>query len=65
MTGAGNPAQSPYRWITLIAPLAGSSSAVPFGPAAICFALLILPALFLPELGSRALAARAAGDSAM
>jgi NNP family nitrate/nitrite transporter-like MFS transporter len=39
--------------------LAGSSETLLFGLAAVCFVLFILPALFLPELGSRALAARA------
>ena len=48
----------------VITPLAGSNSTILFGLAAVCFALLILPALFLPELGSRALAARAAEASA-
>ena len=34
------------------------------GLAALCFALIIIPAMFLPELGSRALAARAGNVSA-
>ena len=47
----------------LIAPAAGLSAKLLFGLAAVCLALLILPALFLPELGSRALAARAGKGS--
>jgi nitrate/nitrite transporter NarK len=43
----------------IITPLAGPNETVLFGLAALCFALVIIPALFLPELGSRALAARA------
>jgi cyanate permease len=43
-----------------ITPLAGPNVTVLFSLAALCFALIILPVLFLPELGSRALAARAA-----
>jgi len=43
----------------IITPLAGSNVAVLFGLAALCSALIIAPVLFLPELGSRALAARA------
>jgi nitrate/nitrite transporter NarK len=43
----------------VITPLAGSNFAVLYGLAALCFALVIIPVLFLPELGSRALAARA------
>jgi hypothetical protein len=46
----------------IITPLAGSNVTVLFGLAALCFALLIIPALFLPELGSRALAARSQRD---
>jgi len=48
----------------LIAPLAGSSAKILFGLAAASFAFVILPALFLPELGTRALAARAGKASA-
>jgi hypothetical protein len=43
-----------------ITPLAGPNVTVLFSLAALCFALIVLPVLFLPELGSRALAARAA-----
>jgi NNP family nitrate/nitrite transporter-like MFS transporter len=43
----------------IVTPLAGLNANVLFGLAAICFALILIPALFLPELGSRALAARA------
>lgn len=43
----------------VITPLAGSNVTVLYGLASICFALIIIPLLFLPELGSRALAARA------
>jgi len=46
----------------VITPLAGSNSAILFGLAAVFFALIVLPVLFLPELGSRALAARAGSD---
>ena len=42
-----------------ITPLAGANGKMLFGLAALCFALIILPVLFLPELGSKALAARA------
>jgi NNP family nitrate/nitrite transporter-like MFS transporter len=42
----------------VITPLAGSSADILFGLAAVCLALIGLPVLFLPELGSRALAAR-------
>jgi cyanate permease len=45
----------------IITPLAGLNSTVLFGLAAVCYALIAIPALLLPELGSRALAARA-GD---
>jgi len=48
----------------IITPLAGPNSTILFGLAALCLVLVILPALFLPELGSRALAARAATASA-
>jgi NNP family nitrate/nitrite transporter-like MFS transporter len=43
----------------VITPLAGSNATILFGLAAVCFILLIIPALFLPEVGSKALAARA------
>lgn len=42
----------------IITPLAGSNPIVLFGLAALCFVLIIVPALFLPELGSRVLASR-------
>ncbi len=48
----------------LIAPLAGSSAKILFGLAAVSFAFVILPALFLPELGTRSLAARESKSSA-
>jgi NNP family nitrate/nitrite transporter-like MFS transporter len=44
----------------VVAPLAGLNAYVLFGLAAACLVLIVLPALFLPELGSRALAARTA-----
>ena len=47
----------------VITPLAGSSVKMLFGLAALSMVLIILPVLFLPELGTRALAARAANDS--
>ena len=43
----------------VITRLAGSNSTILFGLAALCCALIIVPALFLPELGSKALASRA------
>jgi nitrate/nitrite transporter NarK len=43
----------------IVTPLAGSSGKGLFGLAAVCFVLIIVPILFLPELGSKALAARA------
>jgi NNP family nitrate/nitrite transporter-like MFS transporter len=43
----------------IITPLAGSNANILFGLAALCLALIAIPVLFLPELGSRALAARA------
>jgi NNP family nitrate/nitrite transporter-like MFS transporter len=43
----------------VITPIAGPNVTVLFGLAALCFALIIIPVLFLPELGSKALAARA------
>jgi NNP family nitrate/nitrite transporter-like MFS transporter len=42
----------------IVAPLAGPNAHVLFGLAAVCLALIVIPALFLPELGSKALAAR-------
>ena len=42
----------------IITPLAGSSVTVLFGLAAVSMALMVVPVLFLPELGSRALTAR-------
>jgi len=48
----------------IITPLAGPNVRVLFGLAALFFALIIIPVLFLPELGSRALAARACNVSA-
>jgi nitrate/nitrite transporter NarK len=47
----------------IVTPLAGSSGKGLFGLAAVCFILTIVPVLFLPELGSRALAARAGKNS--
>jgi NNP family nitrate/nitrite transporter-like MFS transporter len=43
----------------IITPLAGSNANILFGLEAICLVLIAIPVLFLPELGSRALAARA------
>jgi len=43
----------------VITRLAGPSVTVLFGLAALCLVLIVIPVLFLPELGSRALAARA------
>ncbi len=43
----------------VITRLASPNSAAFFGLTALCCALILVPALFLPELGSRALAARA------
>jgi len=43
----------------IITPLADSSSKWLFVLAAVCFVLIIVPVLFLPELGSKALVARA------
>jgi hypothetical protein len=48
----------------VITPLAGSNVTVLFGLAALCMALIIIPVLFLPELGSRALASRSGNVSA-
>jgi NNP family nitrate/nitrite transporter-like MFS transporter len=43
----------------VITPLAGPNATILFGLEAICLALIAIPVLFLPELGSRVLAARA------
>ena len=43
----------------ILTPFAGSNATVLFGLAALCFVLIPIPALFLPELGSKALASRA------
>ncbi len=43
----------------IITRLAGPSTTILFGLAAVCCALIAVPALFLPELGSKALAAKA------
>jgi cyanate permease len=48
----------------VITPLAGASVTVLYGLAALCFTLVIIPVLFLPELGSRALLKRAGDVSA-
>jgi cyanate permease len=48
----------------IITRLAGSNVTVLYGLAAVCFALIIIPVLFLPEVGSRALAKRAGNVSA-
>jgi MFS family permease len=48
----------------VITPLAGPNVTVLFGLAGLCFALIIIPVLFLPELGSRALARRVVNVSA-
>lgn len=42
----------------IITPLAGLNAPLLFGLAAVCYGLILVPALFLPELGARALAAR-------
>jgi cyanate permease len=47
----------------IITRLAGSNTTILFGLAAVFCALIVLPVLFLPELGSKALAARAARDA--
>lgn len=47
----------------VITKLAGSHSSLLFGLAAICFALTVIPAFFLPELGSKALASRASHET--
>jgi NNP family nitrate/nitrite transporter-like MFS transporter len=44
----------------VIAPLVGLDARILFGLAAACLVLIVIPALLLPELGSKALAARAA-----
>jgi NNP family nitrate/nitrite transporter-like MFS transporter len=46
----------------VITRLAGSDTTILFGLAALCTALVAVPVLFLPELGSKALAARAANS---
>jgi cyanate permease len=46
-----------------IARLTSPSSPAFFGLAAVCCALIVLPSLLLPELGAKALAARAGKDS--
>jgi nitrate/nitrite transporter NarK len=43
----------------VVTPLAGSNATILFGLAALCSAVIAIPVLFLPEVGSRALAARA------
>ena len=43
----------------IITPLAGLNATLLFGLAAVCYGLILIPALFLPELGARALAAEA------
>jgi NNP family nitrate/nitrite transporter-like MFS transporter len=43
----------------IITPLAGTNTTMLFGLAAICMVLMTLPVFFLPEVGARALAARA------
>lgn len=48
----------------VITPLAGADAGILFGLAAVCFVLIILPVLFLPELGAKALAARARSEAA-
>ena len=48
----------------IITPLAGPSVTILFGLAALSCALITVPVLFLPELGTRALAAKAADASA-
>ncbi len=48
----------------IITPLAGANGRMLFGLAGIAFALTIIPVLFLPELGSRALTARSSKASA-
>jgi nitrate/nitrite transporter NarK len=47
----------------IITPVAGMNATLLYGLTALCSALIVLPALLLPELGSRALAARAAGSA--
>ncbi|MBP1622052.1 MAG: major facilitator superfamily 1 [Acidobacteria bacterium] len=46
----------------VITPLAGSNTTMLFGLAALSMALMIVPVLFLPELGTRALAKRKGND---
>jgi MFS family permease len=48
----------------IITPLAGANGRMLFGLAGLAFALTVIPVLFLPELGSRALNARASKASA-
>jgi MFS family permease len=48
----------------VITPLAGANVTVLYGLAAASFALTIVPVLFLPEVGPKALAARAANATA-
>jgi cyanate permease len=43
----------------IITPLAGLNGTILFGLAAVCCLLIAVPTLFLPELGTKALAARA------
>jgi nitrate/nitrite transporter NarK len=47
----------------IVTPLAGTNATILFGLAAVCLALISIPALFLPELGSKALAAMASKES--
>jgi NNP family nitrate/nitrite transporter-like MFS transporter len=49
--------------VPIITPLVGANVTVLFGLAALSMALMILPVSFLPELGTRALAARAGNAS--
>jgi nitrate/nitrite transporter NarK len=49
----------------IITPIAGLNGTVLFGLAAICCALILVPSLFLPELGTKALALRAASGTAV
>jgi cyanate permease len=47
----------------VITRLAGPNSTILFGLAALCCALVVIPAMFLPELGAKALAARMAAEA--
>jgi cyanate permease len=47
----------------IITRLAGPNSTILFGLAAVCCALIAIPALFLPELGAKALASRMAAEA--